>query len=81
MVSKNYLKANAYKCHLLIWVHTLIKKWLLFIKMQQVATMKNYDSEVTFANYIENFCRKTSQKLHALARVTNFMTLKKALPC
>ena len=35
------------------------------------------DSEVTFAKHIENLCRKTNQKLHALARVDNFMTLEK----
>ena len=33
------------------------------------------DSEVTFA--FENLCRKTNQKLHALARVANFVTLEK----
>ena len=35
------------------------------------------DSEVTFPKYIENLCRKTNQKLHALATVANFMTLEK----
>ena len=35
------------------------------------------DSEVTFAKHIENLCRKTNQRLHALTRVTNFMTLEK----
>ena len=35
------------------------------------------DSEVTFAKHIENLRRKTNQKLHALARVANFMTLEK----
>ena len=35
------------------------------------------DSEVTFAKHIENLCRKINQKLHALARVVNFMTLEK----
>ena len=27
------------------------------------------DSEVTFTKHIENLCRKTNQKLHALAKV------------
>ena len=35
------------------------------------------NSEVTFAKHIENLCRKINQKLHALARVANFMTLEK----
>ena len=35
------------------------------------------DSKVTFAKYTENLCRKTNQKLHALTRVANFMTLEK----
>ena len=35
------------------------------------------DSEVTFAKHTGNLCQKTKQKLHALARVANFMTLEK----
>ena len=34
-------------------------------------------SEVTFAKHIGNLCWKTNQKLYALARVANFMTLEK----
>ena len=36
------------------------------------------DSEVTFSKHVENLCRKTNQKLRGLARVANFMILKKA---
>ena len=35
------------------------------------------DSEVTFVKHIESLCWKTNRKLHALARVPNFMTLEK----
>ena len=35
------------------------------------------DSEVTFAKHIENLFWKTNQKLHALARVANLMTLER----
>ena len=37
------------------------------------------NSEATFAKHIENLCRKTNQKLHALASEANFMTLEKRL--
>ena len=35
------------------------------------------DSEVTFAKHIENLFWKTNQKLHAMARVANLMTLER----
>ena len=34
-------------------------------------------SEVTFAKHIENLFWTTNQKLHALARVANLMTLER----
>ena len=36
------------------------------------------DNEVTFAKHIQNLCCwETNQKLHALARASNFLTLEK----
>ena len=34
------------------------------------------DSEASFARHTDNLCRKTRQKLHAMARVAYFMTLE-----
>ena len=47
--------------------------WIIFDLVQPSST----DSEVLFAKYIENPCRKTNQKIHALVRFANFMTLGK----
>ena len=35
------------------------------------------NSEVTFTKHIENLCGKTNKKLHALARIANFMNFEK----
>ena len=35
------------------------------------------DGKLSFENHVSSLCKKTSQKLHALARVVNFMDLAK----
>ena len=35
------------------------------------------DSKLSFENHVSSFCKKASQKLHASARVGNFMDLTK----
>ena len=35
------------------------------------------DSRLTFENYINKLCKKASQKLNALARISNYMTFDK----
>ena len=35
------------------------------------------DSKLSFENHVSSLCKKASQKLHALARVANFMDLAK----
>ena len=34
------------------------------------------DNKLTFSDHVKGICTKASQKLHALSRVSNFMTLK-----
>ena len=34
------------------------------------------DNKITFNNHVTNLCSKASQKLHALSRVSNYMTFK-----
>ena len=78
---ENYFKANANKCHLFLSPFSNKK---MTIPNYKIASSNSeellgvvIDSEVTFAKHIENLCRKTNQKLHALARVANFLTLEK----
>ena len=35
------------------------------------------DSKLSFDDHITNLCRKTSQKLHALSRVANYLNFDK----
>ena len=78
---ENYFKANADKCHLFL---SPFSNKEMTIANYKIASSNSeellgvvIDSEVTFVKHIENLCRKTNQKLHALARVASFMTLEK----
>ena len=35
------------------------------------------DTKLSFENHVSSFCKKASERLHALARVLNFMDLAK----
>ena len=37
----------------------------------------NFDNKLNFNTHVTKLCRKAGQKLHALARISNFMSLKK----
>ena len=78
---ENYFKANADKCYLFL---SPFSNEEMTIANYKIASSDSeellgvvIDSEATFAKHIENLCRKTNQKLHALARVANFVTLEK----
>ena len=80
-VRNNGLKANPDKFHLLL----SDPNEELSIKVEN-CNLKNskdkkllgiiIDNKLTFKNHVESLCAKASQKLHALSRVSNFMTLK-----
>ena len=36
-----------------------------------------FDSNLSFENHVTHLCKKTSQKLHALARISHYMDLNK----
>ena len=82
-IRNNGLKANPDKFHLLlsdpneefsIRVDNLdIKN----SKCQKLLGIK-IDNKLTFDDHVTSICTKASQKLHALSRVRNFMTLKQA---
>ena len=65
------MKANGDKCHLLLTKDTDVttkEKELLGVKI---------DTKLSFKTHFSSLCKKASQKLHALARVVNFMDLAK----
>ena len=36
-----------------------------------------FDSKLSFEKHVSNFCKRVSQKLHALTRIVNYMNLSK----
>ena len=77
----NYFKTNAVKCHSFLSPfsnkETTITNYKVASSNSEELLGVVIDSEATFAKHIENLCRKTYKKLHALVRVVNFMTLEK----
>ena len=79
----NGLKLNEGKCKLLILSSRNID---VSIKIGN-ATIRNtnsekllgitIDSKLTFNEHVKNLCQKASQKLHALARIANYMSQEK----
>ena len=78
---ENHMKPNGDKCHLLV---TIEKSVSINIdgsnvenkKEQKLLGMK-FDSSLSFKDHITSLCKKASQKLHALARIVNYMDLPK----
>ena len=82
-IRNNGLKANPDKFHLLLSdpnEEFSIKVDNLDIKNSKCQKLLGIkiDNKLTFDDHVTSICTKASQKLHALSRVRNFMTLKQA---
>ena len=77
----NHMKANADKCHLLVTrdADETAKIGELDVKNSREEKLLGVkiDSKLSFKNHVPSLCKKASQKLHALARVVNFVDLAK----
>ena len=77
----NNMKANADKCHLLVTRDTDVTAKIGEFDVKNSREEKllgvKIDSKLSFENHVSSLCKKASQKLHALARVVNFMDLAK----
>ena len=77
----NHMKANADKCHLLVSRDTDVTAKIGECDVKNSREEKllgiKIDSKLSFKNHVSSLCKKASQKLHALARVINFMDLAK----
>ena len=78
---ENHMKPNGDKCHLLV---TTEKSVSINIdgsngtnKKEQKLLGIKFDSSLSFAGHFTNLCTKASQKLHALAKIVNYMGLPK----
>ena len=77
----NGLKANPNKFHLTLSENS--DQYSVNIDTLQVTNSKNnkllginIDNKMTFNDHVSDICSKASQKLHALTRISNYMTLK-----
>ena len=75
------MKANADKCHLLVTRDTVVPAKIEEFDVKNSRGEKllgvKIDTKLSFENYVSSLCKKASQKLHALARIVNFMDLAK----
>ena len=75
------MKPNGDECHLLV---TIEKSVSINIGGSNVRNKKEqkllgikFDSSLSLKGHITNLCKKASQKLHAPARIANYMDLPK----
>ena len=79
--SDNQLKGNTDKCHLIvssdnpteIQVGESVVKNTTCVKLLRI----KIDSKLTFDEHVSGLCKKSADKLRALARVTSYMSLPK----
>ena len=77
--NNNYFKMNADKCHLLITNHEEDVSVVIdgeIIKGEKSVKLLgiNIDNKLDFNNHVSNLCKKVSLKLHALTRISRFMS-------
>ena len=72
---------NADKCHLLTStseeVSVKIDNEIIKNSLQEKLLGIVMDNRLTFEPYVKNLCKKVRQKLHALARIENYMDISK----
>ena len=77
------MKANADQCHSLVTRNTDVAAKIREFDVKNTREEKlldvKIDKKFSFENYFSSLCKKASQKLHALARILNFMDLVKSL--
>ena len=79
--NSNHMKAKADKCHLLITrdtdVTAKIEEFDVKNNREEKLLGVKIDTKLSFENHVSFLCKKASQKLHALARVINFVDVAK----
>ena len=78
---ENHMKANADKCHLLVSSDERCTAKIEDFSNKNSTEEKllgvKFDSKLSFESHITSLCKKASQKLHALARISHYMDLNK----
>ena len=76
---ENYMKLNDDKCHLLVFgdktndVSVTVGNSLIKESTEEKLLGVTIDKDLSFKNHLDSLCKKASQKLHALARISKFM--------
>ena len=78
----NYLKPNADKWHLLLSknrddISITIGNECIYNSENEKLLGIFFDNKLNFKTHVNKLCKKAGQKLHALARISNFMSLNK----
>ena len=82
-VLTHYKESNASLCTYpsLSIIKIMEAKYLFMFIIHVVLGVKllgvNFDSNLSFENHVISLCKNTSQKLHALARISHYIDLKK----
>ena len=80
---ENHMKANADKCHLLVSSDesctAKIEDFSIKNSTKEKLLGVKFDSNLSFESHITSLCKKASQKLHALARISHYMDLNKRM--
>ena len=78
-LKNNQMKANTDMYHLLVTRDTDVTAIIGEFDAKNSREGKflgvKLDTELSFENHVSSLCKKASQRLHALARVANFMDL------
>ena len=81
-VTNNIMKANPDKFHLLLSIPD--DNLLVNVDQYEIHNSTNekllgvtFDNKLTFNEHVSGLCKKASQKLHALSRISRFMTTEK----
>ena len=78
---ENHMKANADKCHLLASSNesctAKIEDFSIKNSTEEKLLGVKFDSNLSFENHVTSLCKKASQKLHVLARISHYMDLNK----
>ena len=79
--NENHIKPNGVKCHVLVTAEKSVSVNIdgsnVKNKKEQKLLGIKFDSSISFEGHITHFCKKASQKLHALEKIVNHMDLPK----
>ena len=72
------MKANADKCHLLVSSNESCTDFSIKNSTEEKLLGVKFDYNLSFENNVISLCKKASEKLHLLARISHYMDLNKA---